>query len=74
MNDTQKSDIWEKTFIDWTTLSQVDVLLMSFSGFGWTAAWSGAVPYVRRLGIRGNCSWSDFDQADDLALVRRVKI
>jgi hypothetical protein len=74
MNGSQMSDVWEKTFIDWTTLSQVDVLLMSFSGFGWTAAWSGAVPYVRRLGVRGNCSWSDFDQADDLALGRRVKL
>ena len=63
-------DVWEKTFLDWTTLSQVDVLLMSRSGFAWTAAWAGTVPYVRELGLhRGDgCTWKDFDTSHPLDL------
>ena len=60
------SDVWEKTSLDWTTLSQVDVLLMSRSGFAWTAAWAGTVPYVRELG--GGCALRDFDRSDRLEL------
>jgi hypothetical protein len=63
------ADVWEKTFLDWTTLSQVDVLLMSRSGFAWTAAWAGTVPYVRELGLcGGECAWRDFDRSDPLEL------
>ena len=65
-NQTESTDIWEKTFVDWTALSQVDVLLMSKSGFAWTAAWAGPVPYARQLLYHGHtdtCSWRDFDKS-----------
>lgn len=55
------SDVWEKTFVDWTALSQVDTMLMSRSGFGWTAAWAGPVPYVRRF---VECAFVDIDKSD----------
>lgn len=58
-------DAWEKTFLDWVTLSQVDILLMSHSGFGWTAAWAGAIPYVREI-VGEQCNWLDFDKASAL--------
>jgi len=62
------NDPWLKTFVDWTAMTQVDVLLMSRSGFGWTAAWAGSVPYVRWLAL-GNaeaaCSWNVFDKSAD---------
>ena len=62
------TDLWEKTFLDWSALSQVDVMLMSHSGFSWTAAWSGAVPYVRQLVVGDSCTWVDFDQSARLLL------
>ena len=55
------TDPWQKTFVDWTALSQVDALLMSRSGFGWTAGWAGRVPYMCMMREDAECAWIDFD-------------
>jgi hypothetical protein len=55
------TDPWQKTFVDWTALSQVDALLMSRSGFGWTAGWAGRVPYMRMMQDGVACAWFDFE-------------
>lgn len=57
---------YTKTFVDWLALSTADAVLMSHSGFGWTAAWGGGVPYARQLKWeRGRapeaCDWLPFD-------------
>ena len=64
--DEPSIDPWLKTFVDWTALSQVDALLMSRSGFGWTAGWAGRVPYLRMLREGAACVWIDFDTPDGL--------
>ena len=60
------SDPWQKTFVDWTALSQVDALLMSRSGFGWTAGWAGRAPYMRMMRDGAECAWFDFETPDGL--------
>jgi hypothetical protein len=60
------TDPWQKTFVDWTALSQVDALLMSRSGFGWTAGWAGRVPYMRMMREDAECTWIDFDTPNGL--------
>jgi hypothetical protein len=42
-------------------------MLMSRSGFGWTAGWAGRVPYMRMMMLDGaECAWFDFDTPDGL--------
>ena len=53
----KQADPWLKTYADWVALSQADVLLMSHSGYGLTAAWAGGVPHVRQLRKGGACEW-----------------
>ena len=60
------ADPWLKTFVDWTALSQADVLLSSVSGFGWTAGWAGRVPYVRMVHDTKSCAWLDFESPTKL--------
>jgi len=60
------ADPWLKTFVDWIALSQVDALLMSRSGFGWTAGWAGRVPYMRMMVEGSGCDWFDFGTPDGL--------
>ena len=55
------TDPWLKTYADWAALSQADVLLMSHSGYGLTAAWTGGVPHVRQLHKGGECEWTRLD-------------
>ena len=60
------ADPWLKTYADWAALSQADVLLMSHSGYGLTAAWTGGVPHVRQLRKGGECEWTRLDDCAEL--------
>jgi hypothetical protein len=54
------SDEWLKTMVDWYLLRQSDALILSRSGFGWTAAWAGAAVNVRQLALDPDgdaCAW-----------------
>ena len=61
-------DPWMKTYADWAVLSQVDVLLMSHSGYGLTAAWAGGVPHVWQLREGGACEWVRHDACGELPM------
>lgn len=56
-------DPWLRTYVDWVTLAQADVLLVSHGGFGWTAAWAGGVRSAQQLRLGGEaaCEWVDLD-------------
>jgi hypothetical protein len=56
-------DPWLRTYVDWVSLAQVDVLLISHGGFGWTAAWAGGVRSAQQLRLGGEaaCDWVDLD-------------
>jgi len=60
------ADPWLKTYADWAALSQADVLLMSHSGYGLTAAWAGGVSHVQQLHKGGSCEWARLDDCAEL--------
>ena len=49
---------WRKTRTDWYLLSRADALLLSSSGFGWTAAWTGGVKRIWQVNQNGGCIWT----------------
>ena len=65
---TITSDPWLKTYADWVALSQSDVLLMSHSGYGLTAAWAGGVPHVWQLREGDACEWVRLDDCAELPM------
>ena len=66
---TTSSDPWLKTYADWAALTQADVLLMSHSGYGLTAAWAGGVSHVWQLrkGEEG-CAWVRLDDCGEVPI------
>ena len=68
-SSTSSMDPWLKTYADWAALSQADVLLMSHSGYGLTAAWAGSVPHVWQLRRgEGACEWVQRDECAQLPM------
>ena len=68
-SSTSSFDPWLKTYADWAALSQADVLLMSHSGYGLTAAWAGSVPHVWQLRKgEGVCEWLRLDECAQLPI------
>ena len=49
---------WRKTMTDWYLLTRSDALLLSDSGFGWSAAFAGGVKRIWQVNKDERCIWT----------------